>query len=74
MAPTLRCDGWSSAFGVTLPTCGGEDAETLPAREEVKTLLNAHLIEKAFYEVVYELNNRPDGVKMPLKGLLDLLE
>jgi maltose alpha-D-glucosyltransferase / alpha-amylase len=26
------------------------------------------------YEVVYELNNRPDWVRIPLRGLLDLLE
>jgi maltose alpha-D-glucosyltransferase/alpha-amylase len=40
----------------------------------VEILLNSYLIEKALYEVVYELNNRPDWVKIPLRGLLDLLE
>jgi maltose alpha-D-glucosyltransferase/alpha-amylase len=42
--------------------------------EGVETLLNAYLIEKALYEIVYELNNRPDWVKIPLRGLLDLVE
>jgi maltose alpha-D-glucosyltransferase / alpha-amylase len=33
----------------------------------------AYLIEKALYEVTYELNNRPDSIRVPLRGLLDLL-
>jgi len=40
----------------------------------VEVLLSAYLIEKAVYEVVYELNNRPDWVRIPVRGLLDLLE
>ncbi|MBV8517158.1 MAG: maltose alpha-D-glucosyltransferase [Acidobacteria bacterium] len=39
----------------------------------VETLLRAYLIEKALYEITYELNNRPDWVRIPLRGLLDLL-
>jgi len=42
--------------------------------ESTETLLNAYLLEKAVYEVVYELNNRPDWVRIPLRGLLDLLD
>jgi maltose alpha-D-glucosyltransferase/alpha-amylase len=41
--------------------------------EEVRVLLEAHLLEKALYEIVYELNNRPDWVRIPLRGVLDLL-
>ena len=40
--------------------------------ESVATLLSGYLIEKALYEVIYELNNRPDWVKIPLHGLMDL--
>ena len=40
----------------------------------VDSLLSAYLIEKALYEVLYELNNRPDWVKIPVRGVLDLLE
>jgi maltose alpha-D-glucosyltransferase/alpha-amylase len=36
-------------------------------------LLDAHLLEKAVYEVGYELNNRPDWVTVPLRGVLNLL-
>ena len=42
-------------------------------RDGVDTLLSAFLIEKATYEIGYELNNRPNWVKVPLLGLLDLL-
>jgi maltose alpha-D-glucosyltransferase/alpha-amylase len=42
--------------------------------ENVEILLNTYILEKALYEIVYELNNRPDWVRIPLRGLLDLLE
>ena len=41
---------------------------------QLQTLLEAHLLEKAVYEVGYELNNRPDWVKIPLEGILHLLQ
>jgi maltose alpha-D-glucosyltransferase/alpha-amylase len=41
--------------------------------EHVDVLLSAYLIEKALYEIVYELNNRPDWVRIPVRGVLDLL-
>ncbi len=50
------------------------NAPHLPrSREEFDVLLNAHLLEKALYEIVYELNNRPDWVRIPLRGVLELL-
>ena len=42
--------------------------------EQLKVLLDAFLLEKALYEVGYELNNRPDWVKIPLQGILDILK
>ena len=38
-----------------------------------ETLLRAFLIDKAAYELSYELNHRPDWVAIPLQGLLSLL-
>jgi maltose alpha-D-glucosyltransferase/alpha-amylase len=43
-------------------------------REEIAVLLDTCLLEKALYELGYELNNRPSWVGMTLSGLLDLLE
>ena len=36
-------------------------------------LLNFFLLEKAFYEIEYELANRPDWLRVPLTGLLRIL-
>jgi len=46
----------------------------LPERkEEIEVLLDAYLLEKAIYELGYELNNRPEWVRIPLQGILDLV-
>jgi len=42
--------------------------------EHLRILLDAHILEKAIYEIGYELNNRPDWVKVPLQGILQLME
>jgi maltose alpha-D-glucosyltransferase/alpha-amylase len=50
-----------------------EAGNILPASEEDRRkLLNACLLEKAIYELTYELNNRPDWVRIPLAGILAL--
>ncbi len=50
------------------------DSPVLPhSREGLEVLLNAFLLEKAFYEVRYELNNRPDWVAIPLEGIIRVL-
>jgi trehalose synthase-fused probable maltokinase len=41
---------------------------------EEKRLLDAFLLEKALYEVLYEINNRPTWLHIPLHGVLSLLE
>jgi maltose alpha-D-glucosyltransferase/alpha-amylase len=42
--------------------------------EEVELLLDVYMLEKAVYEVGYELNNRPDWLNVPLQGILELLQ
>jgi maltose alpha-D-glucosyltransferase / alpha-amylase len=45
----------------------------LPPDEVVfQTLLDAFLLDKALYELAYELNNRPAWVRIPLRGILSL--
>ena len=41
--------------------------------DEMRGLLDLFLLEKAFHELAYEVDNRPDWVHVPLAGLLDLL-
>jgi maltose alpha-D-glucosyltransferase/alpha-amylase len=42
--------------------------------EELALLLDLHLLDKAVYELGYELNNRPSWVRIPLDGLSQLLQ
>lgn len=50
------------------------NASFLPQSEpERRLVLDAFLLHKALYEVAYELNNRPDWVSIPLRGILGLL-
>jgi trehalose synthase-fused probable maltokinase len=45
-----------------------------PSREEIMALLRLHVLEKAVYELGYELNNRPGWVAIPLEGISKTLE
>jgi maltose alpha-D-glucosyltransferase/alpha-amylase len=48
--------------------------ELLPKSDaEVANLLDVFLLEKAVYELSYELNNRPTWVEVPLSGILRLI-
>ena len=44
----------------------------LPPAKESQDLLNAYLLEKALYELLYELNNRPTWLHIPMNGILTL--
>ncbi|MCW2993719.1 MAG: hypothetical protein JWQ18_1214, partial [Conexibacter sp.] len=45
-----------------------------PGRAAVERLLAVFELEKAVYELRYELDNRPDWVKIPVAGIARLLE
>ncbi|HEY3788438.1 MAG TPA: putative maltokinase, partial [Urbifossiella sp.] len=42
--------------------------------EESQILLDVYTLEKAIYELRYELNNRPEWARIPLYGILELLD
>jgi maltose alpha-D-glucosyltransferase / alpha-amylase len=44
------------------------------SRPELKGLLDLYLLQKAVYELNYELNNRPPWVGVPLRGILEILQ
>jgi maltokinase len=45
-----------------------------PGEAPTRTLLSIFELEKAVYELRYELNNRPDWVGIPVAGIVRLLE
>ncbi len=48
-------------------------AAFLPSEEsDFRKLLYAHWLDKALYELSYELNNRPSWIRIPLMGILSL--
>jgi maltose alpha-D-glucosyltransferase/alpha-amylase len=49
-------------------------ASFIPSREaDLQVLLEAYLLDKAVYEVGYELNNRPGWVVIPIRGIKHIL-
>ena len=72
-----QAEQWSKAAGDTFLEAWlatAKDAVFLPATEEECTqVLQAFLLEKAIYEIAYELNNRPAWLPIPVRGILRLL-
>ncbi len=67
-ARRARSSSWpATRRGSTTPCC----PPRRPAREQ---LLAACELEKALYELRYELDNRPDWVHVPVAGILRLLD
>ncbi len=48
------------------------NAQLLPQAANAQELLDVYLLEKALYELVYELNNRPQWLHIPIAGILTL--
>ena len=47
-------------------------ASFLPADEDAfQTLLEAYVFDKAFYELNYEMDNRPDWLRIPLAAITE---
>lgn len=49
-----------------------EGSPLLPGESRFNQALEFFILEKAVYELLYDLNNRPDWVEIPLRGLLAL--
>jgi len=66
---------WVSSSFLMSYLNGVEQAQLLPDDpEQLRILLDAYLLEKAVYEIGYELNNRPHWLKVTLQGILQLLK
>ena len=57
--------GTSSVYG------HAQFVPSVPSQRDA--LLQLFVIDKALYELNYELNNRPDWVRIPLRGILEIL-
>jgi maltose alpha-D-glucosyltransferase/alpha-amylase len=63
----------SQNFLAAYELAGHSSGLTGTARSQ-RGLLDLFLLEKALYELRYELNDRPDWVAIPLHGILSLLQ
>jgi len=63
---------WSSAVFLSAYLGAMADTGLLPT-QSLAAELELHLLEKALYELGYELDARPQWVRLPLRGLLELL-
>jgi maltose alpha-D-glucosyltransferase/alpha-amylase len=70
-----RCwQAWASAaFLRTYLDVGGKAVFMPGDPSDIECLLQAFVLDKAFYELRYELNTRPDWVRVPLWNILRLL-
>jgi maltose alpha-D-glucosyltransferase / alpha-amylase len=73
---TPWADAWqrwiSQAFLTAYRTTAGPEL-VVGDRAEFNRLLGAFVLDKALYELAYELNNRPDWIRIPLVGILGAL-
>ena len=65
--------GARGAFLQGYRTIAGEAPFSPRSHQEFHLLLDTHLLDKALYELAYELNNRPDWVDLPLTGILQCM-
>ena len=69
-------EGWETQTRSAFLTAYDETARSAglyQTTEDFQALLALFELEKALYEIRYELNNRPDWVRWPLAGITRLL-
>ena len=66
-------DAVSAAFLRSYLTSAGNASFVPQTTEGLDLQLSTMLLEKALYELRYELNSRPDWVRIPLRGILEVV-
>jgi maltose alpha-D-glucosyltransferase / alpha-amylase len=66
-------DSVSAAFLRSYLTTAGNASFVPQTNEDLDLQLTTMLLEKALYELRYELNLRPDWVRIPLRGILEVV-
>jgi maltose alpha-D-glucosyltransferase/alpha-amylase len=70
----IAWQAWASAAFLRSYLDLAGSAPFLPAdAADIERLLQAFVLDKAFYELRYELNSRPDWIRVPLWNILRLL-
>jgi maltose alpha-D-glucosyltransferase/alpha-amylase len=71
---SIYWERWISAAFLRAYLDRAHGASFMPStRQELETLLDVYILEKAVYELQYELNNRPTWVGIPLQGIQQIL-
>ncbi|NTW36098.1 MAG: putative maltokinase, partial [Syntrophobacteraceae bacterium] len=66
---------WVSSAFLDAYLQAARGAPFIPRQPEIlEALLQAFLLDKALYELQYEINNRPNWLPIPLHGILSFLE
>ncbi len=69
------CEAWSSASFLKGYLAAMEGSELVPSdRSDFFRALLPFMIDKAFYEIFYEVNNRPDWLRVPVSSVLEYLK
>ncbi|HEY5034535.1 MAG TPA: maltose alpha-D-glucosyltransferase [Candidatus Dormibacteraeota bacterium] len=69
----LWVDSVSATFLRSYMSTAGTASFIPHGADDLEMQLKTMLLEKALYELRYELNTRPDWVGIPLRGILDLM-
>jgi trehalose synthase-fused probable maltokinase len=72
-AAKCSADAQTTFFNTWLGVTNGAVFRAAEPAQEFR-LVEVFLLEKALYEVLYEINNRPTWLPIPLRGVLRLLE
>jgi Uncharacterized protein, probably involved in trehalose biosynthesis len=65
---TIVCGEFLSSYFETM-----NSSNLIPDEQGRTILLRVFMIEKAVYEVGYEMNNRPEWINIPIKGIKAIL-
>jgi maltose alpha-D-glucosyltransferase/alpha-amylase len=69
------CEAWSSASFLKGYLAAMEGSNLVPTdRGEFFRALLPFMLDKAFYEIFYEVNNRPDWLRVPVNSVLEYLK
>ena len=69
---------WQSEMSAVFLNAYRERAKSAPFlpqdEADFRKLLDLYIVEKAFYELRYEINNRPAWVRIPMQAIAELMQ